>query len=132
MKATCPCCGRALPKAKPTVNLVPSADWTDSQIFAHYKHIAPIADLAFTRRNASPELQARIDAIARPTPKDAADIRTARRIELADAERASNSPAIGSERWHAEYNAIAEALAELSAIIAPFVETDTTNESEAA
>ena len=105
---SCPCCGRALPKAK-TVDVlfsVPPADWTERQVYAYYKRIAPVSDLAFTRRNASAELQARIDAIVRPTAKDAEAMRSARRIELQNAEHASGQPAIGSERWHAEYNAV--------------------------
>ena len=97
MKNLCPCCGRSLPKAKAPIEL--SDDMTTEQRFAYYKRLAPVSDLAFTRRNASPELQAAIDAIVNPTAKDAAAMRERRRVELAETERVNNVPAVGSHRW---------------------------------
>ena len=93
MKAPyCPTCGRRMPCARPphTERAEHStSDMTKRELYAYYKRTAPASDLAFTRRNASPELQAAIDTIEKPTPADAARVRERRRIELAEAERAA-------------------------------------------
>lgn len=99
----CQCCGQTI-KAKKIdqQSVTPSVsteNMTDSELFKYYKRIAPASDLAWTRRNASSELQAIIDAIVKPSAKDAARMRDLRRAELLAVSVANGEPALGSERW---------------------------------
>jgi glycine cleavage system protein P-like pyridoxal-binding family len=102
-RETCPCCHRPLPVVKDG-SMVSILDMTDAQLFAYYKKQAPRSDLAFTARNASPELKARIQDLlsGNPSAKDAELMRHYRRVELSDAEKASGMAPIGSERWRNE------------------------------
>jgi hypothetical protein len=49
---SCPCCGRAYPKAKlaPVVNV---AELSEKDMFAYYKRTAPVEDVKFQLRLAS-------------------------------------------------------------------------------
>jgi hypothetical protein len=85
-----------------------SAEMSDAELYASYKRLAPASDLVFTRRNASDKLKARIDAIVKPNAKDAEAMRSARRLELWNEERASGEPAIGSERWHTALESVSD------------------------
>ena len=95
MKTQCPCCGvkfetKSQSQSTARVLPVPGAGASEREIYAYYKRIAPYEDLKFSRRRASPELQAEIDIllVGKPTAKDAARIRDKRRAELAEADRA--------------------------------------------
>jgi hypothetical protein len=82
---------------------------SEKELYAYYKRRAPVDDLVFLRRNASPVLAAEIDALLgdpkrKVTAADAVRARGVRRVELLAAEVASGEPAIGSERWHAAQN----------------------------
>jgi hypothetical protein len=96
----CSCCHRPLPTPRRAAAVL-LEDATDAQRFTFYKRTAPVEDLKFTRRDASPALQGEIDALlaGAPSAKDAARMRERRRVELAEAERAADVPALGSARW---------------------------------
>ena len=105
----CPCCNRPLPKPKASP-AHPGPDATDEQLRAFYRATAPVEDLKFTLRNASPALQVEIIKLlqsGKPTAKDAARMRYLRRIELAAAERVERAAAVGTmahyiaEGWRA-------------------------------
>lgn len=90
MTNICPCCKRALPKAKiVNVESVDTSAMNDRELFAYYKRTAPASDLAFLRANVhnSETLNARIDAIAVPTRDDITLLREAWRIERANADK---------------------------------------------
>ena len=63
-------------------------------IFAHYKKIAPAGDIAFVRAIASPELQAHIDSLVKPTKVDAARVTCLWRMERAKAIGWATDPEI--------------------------------------
>jgi len=49
---SCPCCGRAYPKAKAAV-VVNTAELSEKDLFAHYKRTAPVEDVKFRLRLSS-------------------------------------------------------------------------------
>jgi hypothetical protein len=60
---SCPCCGRAFPKAKltPVVNV---AELSEKDMFAHYKRTAPVENVKFQLRlGLSPDLRAGYTAL---------------------------------------------------------------------
>ena len=60
---SCPCCGRAFPKAK-TAPVVNVSELSEKDMFAYYKRTAPVENVRFQLRlNLSPELRAGYTAL---------------------------------------------------------------------
>lgn len=91
---------RKAPALVPSTDPIDTSKFTDAELFAHYKRIAPAEDLRFIlRTEVSAELRARAEAIAKPTAKDISGIRIAWRTERNERDRRLGIPAIGSPAW---------------------------------
>lgn len=97
----CPTCGRTLPKAKPQPIQTDTAGMSDSELYAHYKRIAPRAYLVtfLDRGPLSAKLRERAESLVNPTLKDLAVLHTMWRTERLARDRAWGTPAVGSPAW---------------------------------